>query len=98
MNPRPVSSIERSTPSGSASMSIPSASSTSPIGTPNFGPMPFSPCITTGTPTAATTIADAGLITMLFFRPSYGLPMSRRPVDLRRDRLRICPQRFREAN
>src|SRR3989304_3573769 len=42
----------RCTSSGSASTSTPSASNTSPTGTPCLGPRPFSPCMTTGRPAA----------------------------------------------
>jgi hypothetical protein len=37
-----------------------------------------------GTPAAAATIDDAGETTMLFLRPSYGLPMSSRPLTFGR--------------
>src|SRR3970040_703407 len=72
----------RCTSSGSASTSTPSASNTSPTGTPCLGPRPFSPCMTTGRPAAQATMEAAGLTTRLRLRPSEGLPIFSSPSTL----------------
>ena len=54
-NPMPISSIQRRTPSGDSSIATPSASSTSAV--PHCDDAARAPCLHTGTPAAAVTIA-----------------------------------------
>ena len=55
MNPMPASSMQRATPSGPRSIFTPSASSTSAL--PHSEEAARLPCLATGTPQAAATIA-----------------------------------------
>ena len=53
--PMPASSTQRSTPSGDSSMTTPSSSNTSAV--PHSDDAPRAPCLHTGTPAPATTMA-----------------------------------------
>ena len=94
MNPRPVSSRQRDTPSGLRSMRAPSASSTSAL--PQREVADRLPCLATATPAPATTNVD--VVEMLNVeRPPPVPQVSMNGPSGRRDRLGVRAHGGRQA-